>query len=64
MIMERIQEAKAGFRSLTEAIDTTIAQGRMMMQMSEHLLMRWISIVEGKRPTSSYRLWQERLKVR
>jgi hypothetical protein len=25
MIMERIQEAKAGFRSLTEAIDTTIA---------------------------------------
>jgi len=33
VIMERIQEAKAGFRSLTEAIDTTTAQGRMMMQM-------------------------------
>src|ERR1700731_3384639 len=33
MIMERIQEAKAGFRSLTEAIDTTTAPGRMMMQM-------------------------------
>ena len=32
-IMERIQEAKAGFRSLTEAIDTTTAPGRMMMQM-------------------------------
>jgi DNA invertase Pin-like site-specific DNA recombinase len=31
--MERIQEAKAGFRSLTEAIDTTTAPGRMMMQM-------------------------------
>jgi DNA invertase Pin-like site-specific DNA recombinase len=31
--MERIHEAKAGFRSLTEAIDTTTAPGRMMMQM-------------------------------
>jgi DNA invertase Pin-like site-specific DNA recombinase len=33
MIMERIKEAQAGFRSLTEAIDTTTAPGRMMMQM-------------------------------
>ena len=33
MIMERIQEAKAGFRSLTEAIDTTTGHGRMMMQI-------------------------------
>jgi DNA invertase Pin-like site-specific DNA recombinase len=32
-IMERIQKAKAGFRSLTEAIDTTTPAGRMMMQM-------------------------------
>jgi DNA invertase Pin-like site-specific DNA recombinase len=32
-IMERIHEAGAGFRSLTEAIDTTTAPGRMMMQM-------------------------------
>jgi DNA invertase Pin-like site-specific DNA recombinase len=32
-IMKRIQEAKAGFRSLTEAIDTTTPAGRMMMQM-------------------------------
>ena len=32
-VMERIQEAKAGFRSLTEAIDTTTPAGRMMMQM-------------------------------
>ncbi len=32
-IMERIQEAKAGFCSLTEAIDTTTPAGRMMMQM-------------------------------
>jgi DNA invertase Pin-like site-specific DNA recombinase len=31
--MERLTEAKAGFRSLTEAIDTTTAAGRMMMQM-------------------------------
>src|ERR1700730_6816480 len=31
--MERIHEAKAGFRSLTEASDTTTAPGRMMMQM-------------------------------
>jgi DNA invertase Pin-like site-specific DNA recombinase len=32
-IMERIHEAGAGFKSLTEAIDTTTAPGRMMMQM-------------------------------
>lgn len=32
-IMERIESAGAGFRSLTEAIDTTTAAGRMMMQM-------------------------------
>ena len=32
-IMEGLGEAKAGFRSLTEAIDTTTAAGRMMMQM-------------------------------
>jgi len=32
-IMERLGEAGAGFRSLTEAIDTTTAAGRMMMQM-------------------------------
>ena len=33
IIMERLGEASAGFRSLTEAIDTTTAAGRMMMQM-------------------------------
>ena len=33
ILMERIQEKKAGFRSLTEAIDTTPPAGRMMMQM-------------------------------
>ena len=32
-IVERLGEAKAGFRSLTEAIDTTTPAGRMMMQM-------------------------------
>jgi DNA invertase Pin-like site-specific DNA recombinase len=32
-IMERFAEAKAGFRSLTEATDTTTPAGRMMMQM-------------------------------
>jgi DNA invertase Pin-like site-specific DNA recombinase len=32
-IMEKIGEAGAGFRSLTEAIDTTTPAGRMMMQM-------------------------------
>ena len=32
-IMDRIQEKKAGFRSLTEEIDTTTPAGRMMMQM-------------------------------
>ena len=32
-IMERLRDSEAGFRSLTEAIDTTTAAGRMMMQM-------------------------------
>jgi DNA invertase Pin-like site-specific DNA recombinase len=32
-IMERIDAASAGFRSLTESIDTTTPAGRMMMQM-------------------------------
>jgi DNA invertase Pin-like site-specific DNA recombinase len=32
-IMERIAEASAGFRSVTENIDTTTPAGRMMMQM-------------------------------
>jgi len=32
-IMERITAAGAGFRSITEAIDTTTPAGRMMMQM-------------------------------
>ncbi len=32
-IMERVADANAGFHSLTEAIDTTTAAGRMMMQM-------------------------------
>jgi DNA invertase Pin-like site-specific DNA recombinase len=32
-LIERIDNAKAGFRSLTESIDTTTAAGRMMMQM-------------------------------
>jgi len=33
VIIERIEKAGAGFKSLTEAIDTTTAAGRMMMQM-------------------------------
>lgn len=33
MILERVSAAGAGFRSLTEAIDTTVPAGRMMMQM-------------------------------
>lgn len=32
-LMERINQAGAGFRSLTEAIDTTTPAGRMMMQI-------------------------------
>lgn len=32
-ILDRIEAAGAGFRSLTEAIDTTTPAGRMMMQM-------------------------------
>lgn len=33
LILERIEQAGAGFRSLTEAVDTTGPAGRMMMQM-------------------------------
>ena len=32
-VLERIREVGAGFRSLTENIDTTTAAGRMMLQM-------------------------------
>src|SRR4029077_2622859 len=32
-LMERLEEAEAGFRSLTEAIDTTTPAGRMLMPM-------------------------------
>jgi DNA invertase Pin-like site-specific DNA recombinase len=32
-LMEKIEQVGAGFRSLTEAIDTTSPAGRMMMQM-------------------------------
>lgn len=32
-LMEKIAQAGAGFRSLTEAIDTTTPSGRMMMQI-------------------------------
>ncbi|MQA91972.1 MAG: helix-turn-helix domain-containing protein [Gemmatimonas sp.] len=32
-LMERLEEKGAGFRSLTEAVDTTTAAGRMLMQM-------------------------------
>lgn len=32
-LMEKIQQAGAGFQSLTEAIDTTTPAGRMMMQI-------------------------------
>jgi DNA invertase Pin-like site-specific DNA recombinase len=32
-LMERIAAAGAGFRSLTESVDTTTSAGRMMMQM-------------------------------
>ncbi|RRA50065.1 recombinase family protein [Acidipila sp. EB88] len=33
ILMERVNEAKAGFRSLNENIDTTTAAGRMLMNM-------------------------------
>lgn len=32
-LMEKVEQAGAGFRSLTETIDTTTPAGRMMMQM-------------------------------
>jgi len=33
LLLERVEAAGAGFRSLTEHIDTTIPAGRMLMQM-------------------------------
>ena len=33
ILMERLGQTRAGFKSLTEAIDATTAAGRMMMQM-------------------------------
>ena len=33
VLLEKVQLAGAGFRSLTESIDTTTAAGRMMMQI-------------------------------
>ncbi|MFA7484268.1 MAG: recombinase family protein [Vulcanimicrobiota bacterium] len=33
MLMDQIEQSGAGFRSLTESIDTTTPAGRMMMQM-------------------------------
>lgn len=33
VLMDRLQQADVGFRSLSEAIDTTTPAGRMMMQM-------------------------------
>jgi DNA invertase Pin-like site-specific DNA recombinase len=33
LILEKITEAGAGFRSLSESIDTTTPAGRMMLQM-------------------------------
>jgi DNA invertase Pin-like site-specific DNA recombinase len=51
-IMEKIGEAGAGFRSLTEYIDTTTPAGRMMMQMvgafaddAESVVMRSCALV-------------------
>lgn len=32
-LLEKVQQAKAGFQSLTETIDTTTPAGRMMMQI-------------------------------
>src|SRR5271166_6869350 len=32
-IMEQVQDAGTGFRSVTEAVDTTTSAGRMVMQM-------------------------------
>ncbi|MCP4503532.1 MAG: recombinase family protein [Deltaproteobacteria bacterium] len=32
-ILEKVEKAGAGFRSLTESVDTTTASGRMLMQM-------------------------------
>lgn len=33
VILERVEKAEAGFRSLTENVDTTTSSGRAMMQM-------------------------------
>jgi DNA invertase Pin-like site-specific DNA recombinase len=59
-VLERITEAGAGFRSLTENIDTTTSAGRMMLQMLgafaefERSMVR-VSAVESK-PASYSRI--------
>jgi hypothetical protein len=55
--MERIQEAKAGFRSLTEAIDTTTRAGRMMqMRDSEAKTNMTNTGLEKRRPNNEEEL--------
>ena len=58
LLMDRLARIGAGFRSLTEAIDTTTAAGRMMMQMvgvfgvpSENGILRTLS--RGNEPNGS-----------
>jgi DNA invertase Pin-like site-specific DNA recombinase len=61
-IIERIEQAGAGFRSLTAAIDTTPPAGRMLMQMvgsfaeferamiREHTQTGLAGLIGGRRP--------------
>ena len=52
-IMERIAQAGAGFRSITENIDTTTPAGRMMMQMIGSFAEFERAMIRERKPPAS-----------
>ena len=61
MIMERIQEAKAGFRSLTKATDTTTAPGHIRTHLISLLQWRRCVVDSGAGPDYFNRpYWNQR----
>jgi hypothetical protein len=51
-IMEKVRDAGTGFRSITEAVDTTTSAGRMLMQNAREL--RRVRAVDGSRTDSRW----------
>jgi DNA invertase Pin-like site-specific DNA recombinase len=63
IILEKITEAGAGFRSLTEHIDTTTPAGRMMLQMLGSFAEFERSMVGGRRPKLTAHQRNEAIKM-